>query len=180
MAGRAFRLASLTVFGIDPPRQSGILFKYMKNLVFTAFAFIASVQLSCAGLLDDLVGRWKLNNTDPGVNITTVFKKVGAKGLQAKSTIIIPGIATANGVTNYKANGTVNGNVKRGGVVQVTLTGTWRISGNTLIENVQLTSVAFPAGATQNTKVKLVNARKLSTVSKLNGSRTTGTLSRVR
>ncbi|RYD46782.1 MAG: hypothetical protein EOP85_06760 [Verrucomicrobiaceae bacterium] len=152
----------------------------MKNLVLTAFTLVASVQISCAGLIDDLVGKWKVNNTKPGYSITTVFKKVGAKGLKASSTIVIPGLANATGVTNYKANGTVNGTVKRDGVVQVRLSGTWRVSGNTLIEDVKLTSPALPAGGTQKTKVKLVNANKLSTVSTVNGSRTTGTLARVR
>lgn len=152
----------------------------MKNLVLAIFAIIASVQISFAGLRDDLVGKWKVNGTSSGSSVTTVFKKVGTKGLQAKSTIIIPGLATAKGVTNYRADGTVRGNVKRGGVVQVTLKGTWRISGNTLHEDVKLTSAAFPAGATQKTKVKKVNANKLSTVSTVAGARTTGTLSRVR
>jgi hypothetical protein len=150
----------------------------MKSLLITAFTLIASVQLSCAGLLADLVGKWTVDNTEPGTRITTVFKRVGTRGLQSKSTIIIPGLPNAQGVTNYKANGTVNGNVKRGGVVQVTLRGTWRISGNTLFENVEVTSVAFPAGAAQNTKVKMVNPNKLNTVSVLNGTRTTGTLSK--
>ena len=125
----------------------------MKSLVLATFALVASVQISCAGLLNDLVGKWKVNGTKPGYSITTVFKKVGTKGLQSKSTIVIPGLADAKGVTNYRADGTVRGNVKRGGVVQVTLAGTWRISGNTLYEDVELTSAAFPAGATQNTKV---------------------------
>lgn len=152
----------------------------MKNLAIAVFMLAASVQISCAGLLNDLVGKWKVNNTDPGTSITTVFKKVGTKGLQSKSTIVISGLPTAKGVTNYRANGTVQGKIKRGGVTQVTLSGTWRISGNTLHEDVKLTSAAFPGGATQKTTVKKVGANKLSTVSKLNGTRTTGTLSRVR
>lgn len=152
----------------------------MKNLVFTAFALIASVQLGCAGLLDDLVGKWKVNRTEPGTSITTSFKRIGTKGLQSKTTIVIPGIETAKGVTDYKSNGTVSGKVTRGAAVQVRISGTWRISGNTLVEEVRVTSAAFPAGASQKTKVKLVSSNKLSTVSSLNGSRTTGSLSRIR
>ncbi len=152
----------------------------MKNLVLATFALVASVQMSCAGLFNDLVGKWKVTNTRPGYSITTVFKKVGSKGLKRTSTIVIPGLANAKDVTNYNANGTVNGTIKRGGVVQVTLEGTWRVSGNTLIEDVELTGVAYPGGATQKTKVKKVNINKLSTVSTINGTHTTGTLARVR
>ncbi|RYD37209.1 MAG: hypothetical protein EOP85_17765 [Verrucomicrobiaceae bacterium] len=152
----------------------------MKNLILAAFTLVVSAQLSCAGLLDDLVGKWKVDDTKPGYSITTVFKRVGSKGLQSKSTIVIPGMANATGTTKYNANGTVTGNVKRGGVIQVKMTGTWRISGNTLIENVKLTSPVMPGSTNQNTKIKRVSAKKLKTTSTIAGGRTTGSLSKVR
>ncbi|MES2658411.1 MAG: hypothetical protein V4689_07320 [Verrucomicrobiota bacterium] len=151
----------------------------MKNLSLVAFSLLASVQLSAAGLLDDLVGKWTLNRTEPGVRITTVFKRVGNRGLRADSKTIVPGLGTAIGVTNYNANGTVRGNVKRDGAVVTTLTGTWRISGNKLIEEVVLSSPLF-GEADQKTTVTLVNPNKLGTVNILDGNRTTGTLSRNR
>jgi hypothetical protein len=151
----------------------------MKNLTLIGISLLASVQLSSAGLLDDLVGKWTLNRTEPGVSITTVFTRVGNKGLRTNSKTIVPGLGTAIGVTNYNANGTVRGNVKRGGVVQTTLTGTWRITGNKLIEEVVISSPLF-GEANQKTTVTLVNPNKLKTVNILNGDRTTGTLSKNR
>ncbi|MES2440924.1 MAG: hypothetical protein V4584_17800 [Verrucomicrobiota bacterium] len=151
----------------------------MKNLILSTFALLVSVQLSSASLLEDLVGKWTVNRTEPGVRITTVFKRVGKKGLVANSTTIVPGLSRSIGVTNYRANGTVSGNVKRDGVVQNTISGTWRISGNKLTETVVITSPLF-GEVDQKTTVTLANPNKLKTVNILDGSRTTGTLSRNR
>lgn len=151
----------------------------MKNLTLAAVSLLLSAQLASANLLQDLVGKWTLNRTEPGVRISTVFKRVGSKGLVANSTTIVPGLGNTIGVTNYKANGTVTGNVKRDGVVQTTLSGTWRISGNQLIEKVKLSSPLF-GEIDQKTTVTLARPNKLKTVNILDGNRTTGTLTKSR
>ncbi|MES2477003.1 MAG: hypothetical protein V4640_14560 [Verrucomicrobiota bacterium] len=151
----------------------------MKNLTLAAVSLLLSAQLASANLLQDLVGKWTLNRTEPGVRISTVFKRVGNKGLVANSTTIVPGLGTAIGVTHYKANGTVTGNVKRDGTVQTTLSGTWRISGNQLIEKVKISSPLF-GEIDQKTTVTLARPNKLKTVNILDGTRTTGTLTKSR
>ncbi len=151
----------------------------MKYLTLCAVSLLVSVQICSADLLQDIVGKWTLNGTPRGTEITTVFKKSGQKGLKRTSTIIIPGLPESTGVTQYKANGTVRGKLKLGGILPNTYTGTWRIKGNKLIENVVISSPHLP-DSRQNTKVTLTPSNKLKTVSVLNGDRTTGTLSRSR
>ena len=149
----------------------------MKTISMIAVSLLASLQLSSADLIASLVGKWKSNNTGPNAELIVNFKRLGTKGFVYKSTLSIPGLPSTTGVVNYRGNGTTRGTVNHGGV-SGTVTGTWRIRGNTFTETSVITS---RIGTTNTTsRSKLINPRKIIVNSVVNGASSVGTLSKIR
>lgn len=149
----------------------------MRKLLTIAVSLLASVQLSSADLIANLVGKWKSNNTGPNAELIVNFKRLGTKGFVYKSTLSIPGQPSTTGVISYQGNGTTRGTVNHGGLV-ATVTGTWRITGNTFSE----TSVITSRIGTTNimSRSTLINPRKIRVNSVVNGASSVGTLSKLR
>ena len=149
----------------------------MRNVLTIAVSLLASVQLSSADLIANLVGKWKSNDTGPNAELIVNFKRLGKKGFVYKSTLSSPGQPNTTGVVNYNGNGTTRGTVNHGGVT-ATVTGTWRITGNTFSETSVITS---RVGTTNTTsRSKLINPRKIRVNSVVNGTSAVGTLSKIR
>ncbi len=149
----------------------------MKKLLTIAISLLASVQLSSADLIANLVGKWKSNNAGPSAELIIDFKRLGKNGFVYKSTLSIPGQPNTTGVISYKGNGTTRGTVNHGGVV-ATVTGTWRITGKTFTETSVITSLV---GITNTTsRSTLINPREIRVNSVVNGTRSSGTLSKIR
>lgn len=134
----------------------------MRLFSTTALVLAASVQLCSADLFDGFFGKWTTDGLSGGSKVTTVFKRYQKKGMVSNFTVVIPGQANGIGTTRYYDNGTVKGDFKRNGTVVTRLNGTWTVTGKTLKEKVTITG-GPGLSVNQSTKVKLVNANKITT-----------------
>ena len=150
----------------------------MKTLIIAIF-LIASVQLCRADLFREMTGKWKLDGTDAGTKITSVYKRYQTKGLLATTTITIPGLAVGTAVTRYYDNGKVEGTIKRNGIVETTMSGTWRVYGKTLKGTVTVSGSWFPTYS-QIDKATLVSANKINTLTTSEQGRFPGSLTRIK
>jgi hypothetical protein len=146
-------------------------------LITIAVSLFASAQLCSADFIGKLVGKWKSDSTGPTAQLSVVFKRLGTKGFVYKSTLSTTGSPNSTGTVNYNGNGSVSGTVNHGGIV-ATVSGTWRIRGQTFSETSVITSRFFTTNTTS--KSTLLNSRKIKTISVVNGSRSVGTLSKIR
>jgi hypothetical protein len=150
----------------------------MKFLTIFTVSLLAFSQICKADLFNEMTGKWKQDGTDPGVKVTSVYKRYQKKGLIATTTIIIPGQAIGTAVTRYYDNGKVEGIITNG-ILETRIIGTWRVSGKTLKDNVTLSGSWFPT-LTQNDTTTLVSANRINSITTSNQGRFTGSLTRIR
>ena len=150
----------------------------MKTLILAAISILASVQLSSADLFGAFVGTWTQEGATPGSKVTTVYKRYQTRGLFSTTTVIIPGKDKQIGVTRYYDNGRVKGDLRRNGVVQSKLAGTWLISGRSLKTKLTVTAPMVPVFS-GNIRSTLVGNSNINTVSiSDNGARSMSTMIR--
>lgn len=93
-------------------------------------------------LIDEYVGIWEgtqtlqLNGTSYESTGTSVISRYENRGFYSKAVVRMPGQVLAEAEAWQFDNGTMYGIVKSGGVVIGTITGTWYVTGRSIISNV--------------------------------------------
>jgi hypothetical protein len=93
-------------------------------------------------LIDEYVGTWEgtqtfqFNGTSYEFTGTSVISRYENRGFYSKAVIRTPGQLPAEGETWQFDNGTMYGIVKSGGAVIGTITGTWYVTGRSIISTV--------------------------------------------
>lgn len=93
-------------------------------------------------LIDEYVGTWEgtqnfvFNGTSYDMTSTSLITRYGDIGFYSKTYIRTPGQLLAEGETWQYDNGTMYGVVKSEGTVIGTITGTWSVSGRSIISNI--------------------------------------------
>lgn len=151
----------------------------MKQHTVIFFTLFTSIQFCHADLFSGFFGKWKQNGLSSGTNITTVYKRIENKGMKATTTIVIPGLEKGIGITRYHDNGKLDGEIKRGGVVETKLTGTWRISGKSLKTKMKQSGDLFEPFS-QTTTTTLVNQNKITSITIQGGQEFFGSQSRLK
>lgn len=135
-------------------------------------------------LIDEYVGIWEgtqtfqFNGTSYEFTGTSVISRYENRGFYSKAVIRTPGQLPAEGETWQFDNGTMYGIVKSGGVVIGTITGTWYVSGRSIISNVS--AVAGNTPYTQYVNNSFPDSETmLSTSATSYGATASGTLKKV-
>jgi hypothetical protein len=93
-------------------------------------------------LIDEYVGIWEgtltsqLNGTAYEFTATSVISRYENRGFYSKAVVRTPGQPLGVGETWQFDNGTMYGIMKSGGAVIGTITGTWYVSGRSIISNI--------------------------------------------
>ena len=148
---------------LEPRARLGKYLRHMKSLAIIAISIFASVQFCSADLFGDFRGTWTQNGSEAGSKITTIYKRLGKKGLIATTTIVLPGVGKSVDVTRYFDNGKIKGELRRDGFVRSTLTGTWSVVGNSLKAKTKVSAPLFPTFK-ENIKTTLSKTDKITTV----------------
>jgi hypothetical protein len=135
-------------------------------------------------LIDEYVGIWEgtqtfqFNGTSYEFTGTSVISRYENRGFYSKAVIRTPGQLLAEGETWQFDNGTMYGIVKSGGAVIGTITGTWYVSGRSIISNVS--AVAGNTPYTQYVNNSFTDSETMiSTSTTSYGATASGTLKKV-
>jgi hypothetical protein len=135
-------------------------------------------------LIDEYVGIWEgtqtlqLNGTSYESTGTSVISRYENRGFYSKAVVRMPGQLLTEGEAWQFDNGTMYGIVKSGGAVIGTITGTWYVSGRSIISNVS--AVAGNTSYTQYINHSFTDSETMISSSTTSyGATASGTLKKV-